>query len=386
MSAACQESGNPLEEVMLSPSSAIQRIKEKVEKHEVQILYTQIVRDKNGAPSFTEYSYQVDDLKYFYPASTAKLPVAILALQRLNELRSDGIDISKETSFSITNPRDKKFIVKDDPTAENGKATIAHMIKKIFLASDNDAYNYLFEFLGRDYINQELSKRNMGPAHINHKFQAGADNKMTLPFTFYTPEGEIKIEGTISNMDKHELPLSAMIKGLGFTDNDNNLVSRPFDFSEKNFFSLRSLNKVLKAVIFPKTLPEGERFNLSQEDLEFLRFWMSRTTLESENPNYNNAEHWDSYVKFLIFGDTKDTIPKKVRISNKIGMAYGTLTDVAYINDIENNIEFMLSATLLVNENQIFNDGKYEYEELGLPFLAELGRQVLAFERDRKKD
>jgi len=39
---------------------------------------------------------------------------------------------------------------------------------------------------------------------------------------------------------------------------------------------------------------------------------------------------------------------------------------------------------VLTNGNGIFNDGVYEYDELGVPFLAELGRQVYQHELKRK--
>jgi hypothetical protein len=45
----------------------------------------------------------------------------------------------------------------------------------------------------------------------------------------------------------------------------------------------------------------------------------------------------------------------------------------------------MLTATILVNENQIFNDGNYEYDTIGKPFLANLGRVIYEFEMGRKK-
>ena len=55
--------------------------------NEVQILYTQIDRDKNNMPHFTSYSYRLNANHYFYPASTVKLPTAIFALEKLNELQ-----------------------------------------------------------------------------------------------------------------------------------------------------------------------------------------------------------------------------------------------------------------------------------------------------------
>ena len=30
-----------------------------------------------------------------------------------------------------------------------------------------------------------------------------------------------------------------------------------------------------------------------------------------------------------------------------------------------------------VNENQIYNDNNYEYEEISIPFFAEFGREII---------
>ena len=66
-------------------------------------------------------------------------------------------------------------------------------------------------------------------------------------------------------------------------------------------------------------------------------------------------------------------MPDNIRIFNKIGDAYGFMIDNAYVVDFENNVEFLLAAVLLVNENEMFNDDKYEYEEVGFPFMKRLG-------------
>ena len=77
-------------------------------------------------------------------------------------------------------------------------------------------------------------------------------------------------------------------------------------------------------------------------------------------------------------------VKNKLKIYNKVGDAYGTLTDNAYIVDDENGIDFLLTATLLVNSNGVFNDNQYDYETQGLPFLAQLGREVLKILRAQK--
>ena len=44
---------------------------------------------------------------------------------------------------------------------------------------------------------------------------------------------------------------------------------------------------------------------------------------------------------------------------------------VALMKDRKNNIEFFLAGTVLVNENETFNDDNYEFESKGIP-LAEI--------------
>ena len=52
--------------------------------------------------------------------------------------------------------------------------------------------------------------------------------------------------------------------------------------------------------------------------------------------------------------------------------------------DEKEGIQFLLSATILVNKNEIFNDDTYEYDTIGIPFLAQLGREIYALEKNRK--
>ena len=101
---------------------------------------------------------------------------------------------------------------------------------------------------------------------------------------------------------------------------------------------------------------------------------MGQNTLSDSN--YYEPKFWDSYVKFFIFGDSKKLIPKDIKIYNKVGLAYGHLTETAYITNKNKKIEFLLSATLKVNENEIYNDGIYEYDSIGIPFLSKLGKLI----------
>src|ERR1700741_471406 len=57
-----------------------------------QIIYTQIDRRTDNSPVFTDFYFNVNRDSYFYPASTIKMPIALLALQKLNELKIKGLD------------------------------------------------------------------------------------------------------------------------------------------------------------------------------------------------------------------------------------------------------------------------------------------------------
>lgn len=92
---------------------------------------------------------------------------------------------------------------------------------------------------------------------------------------------------------------------------------------------------------------------------------------------YDPTTYPDNYVKFFVIGDQKGKKPKHLRIFNKVGLAYGYLIDCAYIKNELNQKEYLMSASVYVNDNQIFNDDIYEYDDIGIPFLAELGRQLI---------
>ncbi|SFQ43870.1 hypothetical protein [Parafilimonas terrae] len=82
-----------LQRILLkNTDSLFQAVLSHPDEYRLQIIYTQINRDKNNKPSFTNYYFNVDSLFYFNPASTVKLPLAALSLEKLNEIKMPGIN------------------------------------------------------------------------------------------------------------------------------------------------------------------------------------------------------------------------------------------------------------------------------------------------------
>ena len=84
-----------------------------------------------------------------------------------------------------------------------------------------------------------------------------------------------------------------------------------------------------------------------------------------------------------MFGAGKEKLPENIRIFKKEGDAYGHMIDVAYIVDYKNKIEFFLSAIIYCNSDGILNDDKYDYENIGQPFMKNLGRVLYDYELKR---
>ena len=140
-------------------------------------------------------------------------------------------------------------------------------------------------------------------------------------------------------------------------------------------------------LVFPEKFPVAQRFNISDSNRNFMLKYMSELPTESMLPPYaaDTTSYWPAFGKFLLFGAGKNTLPKSIRIFNKIGEAYGQLTDVAYIVDFDKKIEFFLSATIYCNSDGILNDDKYDYQNIGLPFLKHLGEVFYQYEINRPK-
>lgn len=345
---------DPIQFALQSNSEKIRRVADSIDHYEVQIKLSVINRDEDSL-WWDDYEFNLDDSTYYYPASTVKFPISILALEKIQQL--DTINM------------DTPFFVEGDSVY----TSFRHEIKDIFAVSSNDTYNRLFEFLGKDQINDRLNQLKLGPVQINHRLSVpDADELETKSLIFKTEDSILISTEPIYNSPLSPHILKKLKKGNGYYSGGE-LVEEPMDFSFKNYLPLSTIHEMMKRLIFSEKFSKEKRFDLNDEHREFLIKTMAILPKEMD---YELPDYYDGYGKFFLYGDTEESIPDHIKIHNKVGYAYGYLTDCAYIIDNQNEIEYILSATIHVNENGIYNDDTYEYEEIGIPFLAELGREI----------
>lgn len=321
-----------------------------------------------------------------------KMPLAFLALEKLHQLNNPiknergipALNLDTHVAFDSSYPR--QVALRKDVSAPGEIPTIGHLVKRAFIISENDPYNRFYQFMGQGPTNQLLQAKGYSSVRITRQFMGFTDqqNRHTNAVRFYNPSGqEIYSQEPGFNRDSFSFP-SPILIGNAHINRQEQLVQGPFDFTRHNSISLADMQKMLQAVVFPNSLPQKNRFNFSEKDRLFLLQYLSQYPSETNYPKYDTSVFYDSYVKFF-FQDSTHRMPAGVRVFNKVGWAYGFLTDVSYVVDTVNRVDYFLSATLYVNSDGVVNDSKYDEETVGFPFLRELGRLIYNYELTRNR-
>ena len=387
MTAAADQPGNLVVDLMRSRPDWFSSVLAAPERYEIQVLYAQIDRDQWNRPHFTEHAYRVDPQAYFYPASTVKLAGVLLALEKLHQLRVPGLDRNTPLCVGAATPAQTE--VTRDETAPGGLPTIGHYIERVFVISDNEAYNRLYEFVGQQELNEALRRKGYHGVRLTHRLAVSLsadENRCTNPFVFHAPgDANQVVYAQPAMVSPHDYRAPGpILRGVAQVIADC-LVDRPKDFASANAMSVPVLQRLLRAALFPESVSRRARFELSPGDYPFLYRAMCRLPRESRYPPYDPGHYFDGYVKFFLFGDRKHQIPSSIRLFNKVGLAYGYMTDNAYVVDRDRGVEFLLTAVISANEDGVYNDGHYEYDEIGFPFLANLGRVIYDYELTRPR-
>ena len=364
----CSLETNPIKS-SFRKNDFLKEIIKKKEDYEIQILLTKIDQ-YNSKVDFQEYRYQLDDNKYFYPASTIKLPIVVLTLKKINELRSKGSEITLKSKITLNYKDDySELVIRDSITS------FQNLIADVFLVSDNSASNILIDFIGYNYFNHEMENAGFDKTYLNHKFNPD-------PYVNYTWQISDLDNNIISSIDDNQKIIKADEKTNGLEKGERRyfkgeILDESLNFSEKNRSSITDMHNLIKYIFYPEIFDSTITFNLNVEDYDFLRYWMSRFTYEDIGEKFIEDENFfETYNKFFIHGDEQSVSNEQIRVYNKIGQAYGTSIDNGLIKNYQDNVEFILTATIYTNKNKVINDNLYEYDDLAVPFLAKLSRAI----------
>ncbi|AHJ96619.1 hypothetical protein Hsw_1024 [Hymenobacter swuensis DY53] len=381
--------GQPSLRHLLRTDSVLAPVARQGRRYRLQILYTRIRRDRQGGVHFRHYAYRLRPREYFYPASAIKLPAAVLALEKLHDLRRQIPDLSSHSPLRIDSAGWGQRAVWRDTSSQNGRASLAQYVRKILLVSDNDAYNRLYEFVGPAGLQRGLRSHGLYATVLRHRLSVGdedstarrtnplalfADSSLTRPL--YVQPAATFAGAWPRRRQRRQSVGEAYLRG-------SQRIDQPLDFSFKNTTTLHDLQRTLRAVLFPAAVPARHQFRLDSLDRRLVLDNLHQLPRQSRWPRYDAVHFSDNYAKFLLAGGAPGPLPEGVRIYNKIGQAYGFLIDNAYITNPAQGVEFLLSVVVYVNQDEVLNDDQYEYDTVGLPFLRQLGNVLYQSELRR---
>ena len=356
-------------------------------KYKLQIVYTQINRDADNKPAFKNYKFHISK-NYFYPASVVKLPVSLVALLKLQELKHKGVGL--ETCMITDSAFFCQKKISADTSTLSDFPSIGNYIRKMLLVSDNYACARTYEFVGCDYLHKKLEDIGYENIRILNRLDGscpGDTAKITPPVYFLSENKDTLHKQLLSIAEFNKThPVEESKAGKQYVDVNGKRCPGPKDFSKHNYLTLPDLHDLMRRIVFNDYLKGTDKLPLSEENQEFLLKYLGMMPKESEYPKYDKKTYYDSYKKYFMYGSAVATIKgDSIRVFNIVGRAYGFLIDCAYIVDFKNKVEFLLSSSIYVNERDIIGSGKYEYEPLGLPFLRDLSLSIYNYEVKRPK-
>ena len=347
--------------------------------YRLQVVLGVVEEGPNGRPVLRQRAFRAG-AEYFYPASTVKLFAAVAAVQKLVQLRqTTGLAIDLDTPLAY-HPQfeDGEMEVEDEENIEGGKITVRQQMRKIFLVSDNQAFNYLYELVGQDGLAESMRQAGLESPRIVHRlseFRTEEQNLQSPRIDFVGEDFTHSLPARTAEPLPPAGPVDRILVGQGYYSGDE-LIEEPMDFSSKNYFPLRDLQRGLCMLVRPDVDCGGPGFDLDAADRETMLEAMSQFPSDSKNPVYDPDEYPDTYVKDLLPGLERVVPREHLRIYNKTGQAYGFSTENAWVLNTETGEGFFLAATLYTNADGILNDDEYEYDEVALPFFADLGEAV----------
>lgn len=368
---------------VLKSKPILKEVASKKDSLRLQIIYTTIHKQKDGSTKFVTHTFHVDSNLYFYPASTAKLLVSAMALEKIEaETQADATYNTPLKAFAIGSCQTNEEF---DTTAKNSTPTLGHYIHKMLLVSDNTAYNRVFDYVGQDQLQARLSQLGFSSARIIQRFDPTCNpeaNRIHNRFEFYRPDSTFLFSSTAITKNIYTNPITNVAVGNAYYFGDS-LVKQPRQFRYNNNLPLAVLNQSLMRLMYPGAFDAAQHFHLNTSDLQFLKTQLGMYPYESDYHKYDSS-YFPAYKKYLYYGkDPKAVIDSNLRIYNIVGQAYGFTTDIAYFEDTKNDISFFLAVSLYTNADGILNDDKYEYNTIAFPFLQALGEAV--YQRELKQ-
>ncbi|MCA9542781.1 MAG: serine hydrolase [Myxococcales bacterium] len=339
-----------------------------------QVLYSRVVKDKQGRPTLERHGWRVD-AEYTYPASAMKTLAAVAAYQRFRALRAQHRWLRDTTPLAFHPVFDDEKLDDVDPSNARGRhITLRQLMRRMAIVSSNYAFNRLYDLAGQQAVNQVAWDAGLKDTLVLHRLSRLmplAEHRRHPAIELRGPKGQtVTLPAHVSGVDQvNPADLPGITAGRA-ERLDGALVQGPKSFVDKNRMSVPDLQHMLAFIVRPDVRTGLPGFkDLHPKDRALLQTAMRQRPGESKNPRLSEDRYDPNRFKPSRPGLLRVLPEDRFHLYNKAGKAYGFRIENAYIEDRQTKAGFFLTVAIYVNANGILNDGKYEYDEVADPFI-----------------
>ena len=373
--AAAPVDGDPLPELLKAAGPTVRRVLADARSFEPQIIWTRLAPAGDGWRVQAQHQYGVQRECWFAAASFVKLPLAALIGEFLS-----AAQLSQQLP-ALRLVLDRRAACAPLPAAETEGWPLLRLLRAMLVVSDNRAYNALYELIGSDALHQRLLELGYRDCRLGARLGCTGRSAGKLAARLMGTDGQLRAETpAIARERAQRFPHGSALKGQAWMENGVR-IEAAHDFSTSNFMPLPDVHQMTLELGSDAAVGDQPAFALDPTMRLQLASIMRMTPRACPDPQYPAADFHDDHSKWLMPVDGAGRLPASLVIASKNAESYGYIGDSAFVHDTERGLAFALSAVLFVDRDGVLNDGRYAYQEIGRPFLRELGSAVLAHER-----
>ncbi len=209
-------------------------------------------RQPDGTLTFRTTHYKGEpDANDFWPASTIKLYAALAALELVTEM---GLPLDVSIGFEHRDANNHWIM--------DCARTLREMLSEVFMRSSNEDYTLLLRITGLDRINTKFLTPERG-----FKKSALMRGYVTRRPYAYLPREPQRI--TFRTADGTTKIIEHTWAGHAWSEDRGATV---FDSKTGNCTSTAEMADCLRRLMFHEQIPEAERFHITQEMADFIRY------------------------------------------------------------------------------------------------------------------
>lgn len=263
-----------------------------------------ITPQPGGTPGFEWHDYgDTGNATDFWPASAIKLYAAVAALELLNER---GFPLDTIVSFERRE--------KGGAWTLDCARTMREMLGEVFRRSSNEDYTLLLRLVGIDRINTQFLTPGRGFPH----------SALMRGYVLGRPYGYTREEAqriTLRSGDGRATTFEHQWSGRFYAEECGGTI---IDARTGNVTSPRELAECLRRVLFAEHLTEADRYQLTPDQLEFLRHGGAGLTGLETRAESSGPAAWQNGL---------DAVFPQARFFHKCGVISNYALEVACVDD-----------------------------------------------------